>query len=225
MDSSVEVRWFLQIPQPERPIIFPRGVKTSIRTDWYACSHSGCGMKIRDGKLEMKLLHQNLGFQNIGTRSGKFEEWKKWTFDVNSKVAPSKENLLSTGWVAITKKRSLLVYSVNENAFERVSSWTPNGCQLEWTELTIDTQKWLTIGLDAFGSEIEPKSTLKKAAQILIPKLPDYLQLDGTTSCSYPEWIFGLKTLGSLGSTSNSYFTSKDNYFDAATNDYNEIDF
>ena len=196
MITTVEVRWFFPVEPPERPAVFEGMPDPSIRTDWYHVSHEGSGVKLRDGNIDVKLLVHELGPRDMGGRRGRLEEWRKWIFEGNQAHKVDDSLLLSSGWVAVQKVRSLLVYDLADGEPRRARDRPEEGCQFEWTELTVGDDRWLTIGLEAFGEATELEHNLTVTALRVLPAIPSHLTLDEGVSYSYPKWLVSRSQYG-----------------------------
>ena len=105
MSWTVEMRWFARGVPFEMPEMFSAISDVSICHDFYACLHPKCGLKLRDKKIEMKLLHSNIGVCGDGEKVGKAQKWQKWTFFTESNC-PTKQQLLPCDWLAVKKKET-----------------------------------------------------------------------------------------------------------------------
>lgn len=189
MMRTVEVRWFLPMDPPKRPALFPDETVPATRTDWYARSHPGCGIKLREGNLDVKLLERDLGIRDLGGIHGRVEQWRKWIYEAGEGPTPRMEDLAPTGWIAVQKTRSLLPFSMDGDEPRQVELWPETGCQFEWTEVTVARERLLTIGFEAFGDEAQLESNLIKTTSVVLPQLPEVLPFHVAASLSYSRWL------------------------------------
>ena len=80
LKRSLETRWFFETC-PSSSEQFLGGVhEPTVRIDWYAfpCDR-GCGIKLREGRLETKLLVEDFGSQRFDFVDGNVESWHKWS--------------------------------------------------------------------------------------------------------------------------------------------------
>jgi hypothetical protein len=192
MNTTLEVRWFLPPIKSGRPSIFDGNFPPEARTDWYARSHRGCGIKLREGNLDIKLLDLDLGTRAFGGCRGRLQRWRKWIYDGSSTSSPPQEILLKGGWTPVEKKRSLVVFAESAEGMIQVSDWPETGCQFEWTDVVVNRQHWLTVGFESFGDAKVLEPALFETARLVLPEILDsslQRELGERTSHSYPEML------------------------------------
>ena len=181
------LEWFLQCdPEPERGLA---------RTDHYLpIPHSAAvGIKLRDGNLEIKRLHRELGLVHVHAGvSGVLEEWHKWRFPVGEDDAtdPGGERPASP-WIAVAKERLSRRYEVTDSG--QVARMAPlqvggTGGNLELTDVGALGQHWWTVSIEAFG----PEASLGQAFSLVCERVfarggpPG---LDSANSYGYPRFL------------------------------------
>ena len=106
--ASVEMRWFFREPPFDVSDYFDPEHQATPRVDWYAMpSDHGCGIKIREGRLEAKLQVADLGERQFANVVGRLDAWKKWSSLLPSDDVPPNELLDETNWIAVSKVRSI----------------------------------------------------------------------------------------------------------------------
>jgi hypothetical protein len=200
MHATMEVRWFYSgaLP-PDVGGWFLQGegqpVDPSLRVDHYlpVAKGDGLGIKLREGRLELKRRHRQLGVVRLHRRvAGIMEHWRKWSFplaDLNngltSVVHPA------SGWIGVYKRRRLQRYQVlDEGELLAVSSqhYPDQGCDLELTEVQAAGAAWWTLSFEAFGTEARLQKNLGLVAdRILSTTDPPVLAVE--YSHGYPRWL------------------------------------
>src|ERR1700733_11784409 len=110
MLPSVEVRWFISGSLPEKlRTWFEQGILVAAdrkkRTDHYLClpGMTSIGVKLREGKFEVKRRDADLGLATIGSRAiGRLGLWRKWSFTIADEAA---EKAPDNHWCSIEKTR------------------------------------------------------------------------------------------------------------------------
>jgi hypothetical protein len=192
MIPTVEVRWFFR-HQPFAPsVFFNPELSSGPRTDWYAfpCDVR-TGIKIREGRLEAKLLVNSIGVRDFSHATGIVEHWQKWSASLPSDKLPSETLLQSVGWVGVTKNRYVRRFSVDGPSVEEYlgDGYPASGGQFELTQLNARQQEWWTVGFESYGSENELETNLSLLVNRLFrgELLPAALELGN--SFGYPEWL------------------------------------
>jgi hypothetical protein len=114
------------------------------------------GVKLREGKIEVK--------HRIGSRAkgclnsnvwGYYDDFIKWSFDVGETDTLLSEILAGEfeSWIPVRKKRMLVQLTEEKGKIiaKSISSDVPFGCQVEYSQIQIHTEKWHTFGLEWFG--------------------------------------------------------------------------
>ena len=188
---TVEVRWFFDSPPFSISDYFSSDHQAPIRTDWYALpSDIGCGIKIREGRLETKLREACLGeHEFLHNVCGKLEQWKKWSCEIIEGDVPTNEILTSTNWFALDKERFVRRFEVSDTGIEETFDRPQNGCSFEITKLSARGKTWYTVGFEANGNSDQLRPNLMAVANHLneIKPFPDGHEINN--SFGYPEWL------------------------------------
>jgi hypothetical protein len=196
MMPSVEARWFIAGPLPEKlRTWFEQGMIAAadrkIRTDHYLLlpGIASIGVKLREGNFEVKRRDADFGLAPIGSRAtGRLGLWRKWSFTLVDKV----EKAPDSHWCSIEKKRLLRKYILKNAGFTSVDPakiFTEFGCTVELTTLKVRDVDWWSFGFEAFGpDENRLRETLEQVATTCLDGL-DHPSLIGENSYDYPEWI------------------------------------
>ncbi len=206
MWPTMEVRWFGagSVPAAVREW-FGAGDRTPEhkpgRVDHYLHlpDINSLGIKLREGKIEVKKLHQGHGAVRLHERvMGVMEHWRKWSFLVaqSRAVGEAQPGGLAdalappSAWIAVQKDRELLKYQVDDD--ERVltvptDQYARRGCYIELARVTTGRVFW-SLALEAFGPESSLPETLLLVAQRVFAR-GNAPALEVDDSCSYPAWL------------------------------------
>jgi hypothetical protein len=190
MFRTCEVRWFFPTAPPKRSVfVGGSAVSAPARTDWYATpANPKCGIKVRERRLEPKLLVQDSGIQTIGRAKARVQHWVKWSLDFPRRDFPADETLAATDWIAVEKRRFLRSFRCDRHHVTEVDGQQAAHCQLEWTELKVAGTRWWTIGLEAYaGRRLE--EVLLSVTRHVVEDVPDATFLTEENSYSYPAWL------------------------------------
>lgn len=104
--------------------------------------------------------------------------------------------------IAISKKRRLRKWDLDDAAQVREVALDADeqpedggrrpdkGCQLELTEVTVQGERWWTLGFEAFGPQPQVEQNLRRLLGHLARRRgPDW---GAAQAASYPEWLAGL---------------------------------
>src|SRR5579862_9351235 len=197
---SVEVRWFISGPLPEKlRIWFEQGMLVEAdkktRTDHYLFLPriASVGVKLREGKLEVKRRVADFGIAPISSRAtGRLGFWRKWSFTISDEGG---EKAPDRHWLSIEKRRLLRKYVLDDSGFRSVNPggiFEDFGCTVELTRLKVRDVDWWSFGFEAFGpDENRLRETLEQVATNCLDGL-DHPSLSGENSYDYPEWIASL---------------------------------
>jgi hypothetical protein len=203
MLPSVEARWFIAGLLPEKlRTWFVQGMIVAadpkIRTDHYLFlpGVASIGMKLREGKFEVKRRDADFGLVPIGSRAtGRLALWRKWSFTIAGKDG---EEAPDGHWFSIEKKRLLRKYILKNGGFTSVdpaTTFSEFGCTVELTTLKIRHVDWWSFGFEAFGpDENRLRETLEQVTTSCVDGLDDP-GLSADNSFDYPEWIGSLNQL------------------------------
>jgi len=190
MLPTFEMRWFFaQLPlEIERH--FPSAETLASRTDWYALPcDPRCGIKLREGRMEIKLQITSLGTRTLGLFRGALESWNKWGLEFAPGEFPALQDLECSGWVAVDKQRYLQHFAVVGSQVSEIDTRPVNGCEFELTRLRVQDEIWWTVGFEAVGAPDQLETNLALVAQT-IQKRNGFLQpFVPENSLGYPRWL------------------------------------
>jgi len=199
MLKTTEVRWFQKSTTwPDVEAWFKMGAMDAtiepFRVDYYLSMpfEEELGIKVRDGKLEIKRRVHDDGVHSFSDRvSGYVSTWRKWSFP----LVNSEEFLESTKepWIKIGKDRTVRKFqAIEHDQIEEVHprSLAIRGCILEFTRLTdMRDSFWCSIGIEAFGDFAESKENNVKSFLAKLIKETRCPILPVEISMDYPSWL------------------------------------
>lgn len=151
------------------------------------------GIKLRQGRLEIKWRKAELGVVSFGDRvEGKAEKWGKWLCE-----DPTKESFQPAGvagkkeWVGVKKVRPVRQYQVLPEASITavpVNESIDQGCTVELTELSINGNVWWSLAFEAFGEDDCLMHNLEAVASFVF-KTYRGPKLQAGNSYAYPSWL------------------------------------
>ena len=187
--TTYELRWFTREQPFEPTAVFGSEIEPEERCDWYAASaHPGTGTKLRDGRLETKLLTDTVETVDHAGCQGVIERWQKWSV-LMTEAGPPEDLLTSNGWVAVKKRRWLQIWSTESAHLELVHDRAGKGALFELTLISVNGSIWWTVALEAFGPEGERRPALEKVMTHVLGHLPAHCHLTLSESMSYPAWL------------------------------------
>ena len=211
MYKSREVRWFFKEENKQLSDWFnSKGLyflNTGPRTDYYYNLVSGedSGIKLREGKIEYK---HRVGASELNTLhhncKGYFENWVKWSFNVDSPDTEQKGILgkeFSDIWTPVYKERvAIKIYNTDqgESLTVNLNQYLGEGCQMEYTRVIVWEQEWFTFGLEWFGNKqipLHPK---------LLESVLGNVQLKKKYSMGYPHFLASKRPENYTENTSKS---------------------
>ena len=195
---TVETRWFFPAAPMSPDSMFGRSIPPSERTDWYAFPcHQHNGLKFREGRLETKLLVEDYGSQNWGHVSGNAESWSKWTAEYSGDL-PSEDILTAAGWLAVHKSRHWQALDMRDGMLVWCSHRVDDGCEVEWSAVTVDSQIWWTVGFEAVGPSGALNENLRRAIDHVLGTESAQTPFCLANSMAYPTWLWIVKTGGGM---------------------------
>lgn len=207
MYKTVEVRWFREGSLPAEvkswfAVCPGKADGWESRVDSYLSLNSGnIGIKLREGRLEIKQRSQKIGYLQFNKRmAGLVERW--WKIGTDLSQLPTKDEPLFndlSGWKAVRKERNLKLYrsedfgtdntrlspgdrpSIRENDLEL-------GCTLEIAGIHFMGQDWWSLAFEAFG---EPGAAYSLLLNVIKPLTYNQQspKLKTSESYSYPRWL------------------------------------
>ena len=202
MQLTAEVRWFYRGTLPEEILqwfeqdqLGDHLAPPEEREDLYLYSPENdyMGIKLRQGRLEIKWRKSELGVLRFGdTVEGKAEKWGKWLCE-----DPTAESFQPTdvvgkkSWVSVKKVRSQRQYQVLPD--ESIAAVPANesidqGCTVELTQLGINGKTWWSLAFEAVGEDDKLMDTLQAVASSVF-KTYRGPELQAEASFAYPNWL------------------------------------
>lgn len=202
MQLTAELRWFYRGTLPEEVLqwfqqdqLGDHLAPSEEREDLYLYS-PGCdylGIKLRQGRLEIKWRKAELGVLYFGDRvEGKAEKWGKWLCE-----DPTTESFQPTAvvgqkaWVGVKKVRSQRQYQVlpvESLTAVPVNESIEQGCSVELTQLDINGNTWWSLAFEAFGEDDCLMDNLQAVASRVF-KSDRGPKLQAEDSYAYPNWL------------------------------------
>ncbi len=191
---SDEVRWFRPGGVPDGVLTWfgdlPGPVASERRVDRYLelPQTAGLGIKLRQGKLEVKRLrteHPPVVWHGL---AGRPTRWEKWSFELVEDGAAERI------WLPVEKQRRFRTLRVGDDG--AVTPVAPGarvarGCSVEVTRLTVQDALWWSVGFEATGDELGLRRTLDLAVEHVAGAGPP-LGLSVADSVDYPAWLSAL---------------------------------
>lgn len=163
MYRTKEMRWFFKKENKHLKSWFAKQMQDfksqPERTDIYLdVKCADVNIKLREGNIEIKQRQQGPRARaQLSNICGYCEKWTKWSFTPAIKDAEYEGILkgMPTEWITVGKNRlALMLIEVNGKIkVVPTSANHRNGCQIEYTVVTIGKKIWYTFGLEWFGDE------------------------------------------------------------------------
>lgn len=179
---TAEARWFQPGPVPEavRAWFDALGgpAEPESRTDRYlAPTDDALGVKVREGRAEMKRRDGEPGRLRVGRADAAVHLWAKWSFELSEPAEPT------GAWVEVAKTR-----------WQREHEAAGATCSLELAEVEASGRRWWTVALESSGgSESDRRLALAEAGHQWLGR-DDAPALPGTAAMGYPAWLRTLPT-------------------------------
>ena len=196
--TTAEIRWFIPGRGFGKVLEWLRAKEGLYqeeppRTDLYLKFPGGhdLGVKLRQGRIELKkkLIHH--GQYDREGISGKIESWIKWSIVGEEGLSPGNDIFGdATHWLPIQKTRYLKKHAISGDKlspFPR-EGFPEKGIAIELSVLEALGQDWWTFGLECFGNTGEVHPDLTKHLHHLTEGFPVGI-LSAEQSMGYPEWI------------------------------------
>lgn len=204
---TAELRWFYRGALPEEVLhwfqqdcLGEQLEPPEEREDLYLYS-PGCeylGIKLRQGRLEIKWRKAELGVVRFGDRvEGKVEKWGKWLCEDPTGESFQPTNVVGT-WVSVKKVRFLRKASLTQRQYQvlagesitavPVSESIDQGCTVELTQLSINGNAWWSLAFEAEGEDDCLMDNLQAVANWVFKSYRGS-KLQGEDSYAYPTWI------------------------------------
>lgn len=196
--DTAEIRWFYKGEIPTDFISWFKSFEglydeQSARTDLYLKMNddSNYGIKLREGRFEIKKLITNRGILSAKQVEGIADTWRKWSMKADEQEHIDFIIKDTAHWVAIEKERSMQRFAVDESNKllpQTAGIFPPAGIGVELSRVTFKTEKYWTFGMEAFGDPNQIFSLLQLCFKHFFHKKPPTsLSLDH--AYSYPEWL------------------------------------
>ncbi|TLY22371.1 MAG: hypothetical protein E6K68_03140 [Nitrospirae bacterium] len=175
MFTTAEVRWFFEGPIPDE--IERWFYRSSLahhagpREDYYLLlpASLGLGLKLREGRLEMKTLVESRGIRAFTANAvGKVQVWKKEAY--GGPAVKEFERLRSSAphlWLAVRKERTLRKFSLEGATIVEVPAhrvFLRDGCNAELTKVIVDGSAHWSFYFEAYGNRARVEDYVQKAA-------------------------------------------------------------
>lgn len=199
---SNELRWFYAGKLPENILLWFQQTcmidplkSPEQREDLYLYSPE-CdylGIKLRQGRLEVKWRQASLGMMSFGQLvSGNAEKWGKWLCEDSQGESFQAATVLSNScWVNVQKVRYSQLFQVFADfsvqavaTNERID----NGCSVEITNLLVQENACWSLAFEAFGEDRRIKENLQATASWVFDTYQNS-QLAIANSYAYPHWL------------------------------------
>lgn len=216
---GVEVRWFFEGPLPANVSVWfaneamgevPPTIEK--RTDLYLATREDIGVKLREGRLEIK-WRSDLGQPlMVSARvQGQTECWDKWSWkDPQGKAEAQIADLLRERsdhpWTPVQKERHQRKYELSADGWRPIlpEDRVEQGVILELTKPRVQGRSWWTVGLDLLGKARNADESLKEAKEVfekplarLFEKYPGpALKLDN--SYGYPKFVLATEIMSEM---------------------------
>ncbi|WGV26302.1 hypothetical protein [Halotia branconii] len=204
MLTTNELRWFYPGTIPtdikiwfQQNCLIDRMQPPEEREDQYLyapkCDY--LGIKLRQGRLEIKWRKAEFGEVRLGQYAeGKVEKWAKWMCnDPTGESFQPAMVLENSTWINVHKVRYSQSYKVSSDlSVQQVvtNESNDNGCNVEITNLTIQSNTWWSLAFEAFGKDNLLMDNLKATANLIL-KTYQGSKLLAANSYAYP-YLLGL---------------------------------
>ena len=204
MQTHLEIRWFFKfkilnsVRNWFEDQLFGPHLTVEKRTDVYLVlpGSEGLGIKVREGKLEIKSRKKASPFvDSTGKIEGMLEAWDKQAWEMSDAmqdITPGLEIGDQRTLIGVEKERRQRWYKVPAKGNLKPlpkSRHRKADCAVELTRLRIfDDEHWWTIALDVFGKAGYVMEKLELAVQWLFQ---NYVgpKLEINKSYGYPQWL------------------------------------
>jgi len=197
MLTTAELRWFYPGKLPEVVLQWfeqdqIRLASAEEREDiyLYVPDSDFVGIKLRQGRLEIKWRKAELGDLHFGKATGKAEKWTKWLCEDLSNECFQPNEVTGKFWVSVKKKRTQRTYKSFADQLVSVKAGDENeeGCNVELTELEVSGNLWWSLAFEAYSKSDRTLENLKKTASRILQNY-HHQQLEAKDSYAYPHWL------------------------------------
>jgi hypothetical protein len=192
---TCEMRWFFRGVPLELARHFDETTLPESRTDWYTVPcDSRCGIKLRQGRLEVKLRAATHGTRTFQEISGHLESWQKWSLEFPPAEIPPEDLLEQAGWLPVQKQRYLRHFEVADDQVVEIDVRPCNGCEFEMTQLLVKQQHWWTVGFEAVGLVHQLETNLSEVVRHILSQGRPLLPFVTDSSFGYAHWLGQVST-------------------------------
>lgn len=195
--DTAEVRWFRPGALPDDAVLWFESVfgdrqARRARVDLYVRSSScpDLGVKLRDGRLEMKQRLAVDAIRRLGRSEGAIERWRKVSFAA-APVAAAGDGPLGGLLCRPVGKDRRIGWLVPDGARPSpVPAGAPHdaACQVELAAIVVDGAPWWTIGFEWASAAADRAGGLAPlAARVLDGAAAP--RLDADACAGYPAWL------------------------------------
>lgn len=205
---SAELRWFERGTLPEAiaqwfqhelgDYLAPAEERVDIYLYLPKCEYMG--IKLRQGRLEVKWRKAELGIMRFGDAvEGKAEKWGKWLCEDSSLESFQPQDVVGV-WVSVKKKRCLRRFAMQPSQRQYqvipgksikavpINESIDQGCTVELTQLSINGNNWWSLAFEAFGEDDFLMDNLQAVASKVF-QTSGSLKLQVQESYAYPSWL------------------------------------
>ncbi len=188
--------WFSQDPRLGESLSQRDGRE---RTDLYLVPEGtdAVGVKLRDGRLEIKLRVAAENFVGVdGDLTGRAEMWKKWEWDYSDSLkeqvflafADQELGGLRRQVYKNRRRRKFAVSNDGEVVPKPDTTHVQVGCLLELTKVIAGEKESWSLAFDAFGGSDGSRGTLRRCVVFVFKDYPGSMP-EATASYSYPSFL------------------------------------
>ncbi|MDM9630278.1 hypothetical protein [Robiginitalea aurantiaca] len=193
--QTLEIRWFFEEDRPGLKAIFqglqPEQYAVESRTDTYLLlpGREDLGIKLRQGRLEIKFRSKGSETGAISGIHGNIECWEKLGFELGQeRMFPHLPEHSEASWISVAKKRWVTMAGVTDGEihYEPPGSPRAESVQVEYTQLGLEGRQWFTLGFE--WPRRQPLSLPE-------PLLRKWVMPEGFTeeiSMGYPAFLNGI---------------------------------
>ena len=208
MQLTAELRWFYRGTLPsevcqwfQQDQLGGHLAPPEEREDLYFYSPGSeyLGIKLRQGRLEIKWRKAELGVVHFGDRvEGKAEKWGKWLCEDPTAESFQPADVVGKSWVSVKKVRFLRKASLTQRQYQvfpgesitavPVTESIDQGCNVELTQLSINGNAWWSLAFEAFGEDDCLMEHLQAVAAWVFKSYRGS-NLQAEDSYAYPSWL------------------------------------
>ena len=166
MYRSKELRWFSRQETEHIAHWFLRHHLSfdtvESRSDQYLVDYSreDIAPKLREGNIEIKYrIHPPREYALSRTVNGYFEEWVKWSFQLDARHKLAREiisgQFYAQEWLEVQKERMgvKVIRQDGDLEIHSIEEFFRSGCQIEYTRIQVAAKTWYSFNLEWFGDE------------------------------------------------------------------------